>query len=82
MALGEAFGLGPAERRAVLRMGRAELAAGRVEEAVETLWVAMVLDPTDRAAREALADALHRSGDGEAAAFLRREGEALCRPKA
>jgi hypothetical protein len=70
--LAESLGLEPGDvLRIVRHAGRAE-AAGRVEEAVETLTVAAILDPREVAVWDALARCLARAGhEGRAASAAR-----------
>lgn len=54
--------VGAAERKALVRYGRYELERGRAQRAVDVLQVATKLDPFDREAWLALADAHERTG--------------------
>jgi Flp pilus assembly protein TadD len=66
------LGLRPGDVAAVVRFAERDAARGRLVEAVETLRVAIILDPRELAAWDALACCFDRMGDASRAASAAR----------
>ncbi len=75
--LAESLGLESGDVLRIVRHAARDEAAGRVDEAIETLRVAAILDPREDAVWDALARCLGRAGHEDRAASAARVAKAV-----
>lgn len=77
--LAVSLGLGPEDVRALVRFAERDARRGRVEDALEALRVAAILDPREASVWAALASCHGAAGNAAQAASASRVGDAFAR---